>query len=653
MMAAPRGGRILVVDDTPASLQFIADFLADCGYDVLPAQEGKEALARATLALPDLILLDVMLPDMDGFDVCRRLKRQPETRDIPVIFMTALLDTQDKLNGFAAGGIDYVTKPVQLEEILARIDTHMRLRWLQKQLEEKNAELQRSHDELECRVAARTAELSEANRSLRREIEERELAEKRLALKNFALDQVRECAYLLDEHGRILYVNRASCRLTGYSCDELQAMHVWDIDPDWSADIYRDCWPRLRAAGNVLAESRHRAKDGTLFVVEIGANYFEYEGKGYNLSLARDITVSKATEAALRESERQFRTLAENSPDLIIRYDRDCRRLYVNPAYVAFAGVTAETAVGNAPGEDWHGSIDVQDYRRVLRRVIETGVRAESLMTWHHPGRESAHYLFHSVPEYDADGTVLRVLTIGRDVTALKEAEWSLKESRRQLRELAARQDTAREEERKHIARELHDELGQSLTALRMSVSLLRVRFGQDDPALTDHAKAMTELVDRNIRFVRNVSSSLRPAALDMGIQSALEWLVDEFTGHAGIACTLHTMDRDIALDDASGTTIFRIVQESLTNVARHAAATRVTVTLDRYGDFCRVTVRDNGKGFDPRQPRKTSLGLIGMRERVLMAGGDIDIDSAPGTGTVVVVRVPTGSDAVQPAPVK
>lgn len=650
MTCAPRDGVILIVDDMVANLELVAEYLEGSGYQVLIAQEGEEALERSAVARPDLILLDVMLPGIDGFEVCRRLKSHADTRDIPVIFMTALAETDDKLRGFAVGAIDYVTKPLQNDEVLARIDTHMRVRWLQRALEEKHAELLRSHAVLERRVAERTEQLSEANRLLRLEIEERKQAEEQHLLKKFALEHVREGAYLLDEHGRILYVNSASCRMTGYSCEELESMHVWDIDPDWSPDVYRDRWPRLRAARNVLTESRHRAKDGTLFVVEIGASYFEYEGKGYNLSLARDITVSKATEATLRESERQFRTLAENSPDLIIRYDRDCRRLYVNPAYVAFAGGTAATAVGKAPGEGWHGSVDVQDYKRVLRRVIETGVRAESLMTWHPPGGEPAHYLFHSVPEYDADGTVVRVLTIGRDVTALKEAEWGLQESRRQLRELAARQDMAREEERKHIARELHDELGQSLTALRMSVSLLRVRFGQDDPALTDHAKAMTELVDRNIRFVRNVSSSLRPAALDMGIQSALEWLVDEFAAHAGIACTLHIMDSDIALDDSSGTTIFRIVQESLTNVARHAAATRVRVTLDRYGDFCRVTVRDNGKGFDPRQPRKTSLGLIGMQERVLMAGGDIDIDSEPGRGTVLVVRVPAGSDAVQPA---
>jgi signal transduction histidine kinase len=509
-----RDGLILVVDDTVANLQILADFLVDCGYRVLVAQEGEEALERAALALPDLILLDVMLPDTDGFDVCRRLKQQSATCDIPVVFMTALVEVEHKLMGFAAGGIDYVTKPLQLAEVLARIDTHMRLRWLQKQLEEKNAELQRSHDELECRVAERTAELSEANRCLRQEIEEREQAE-----------------------------------------------------------------------------------------------------------------------AALRDSERKFRTLAENSPDLIIRYDRDWRRVYVNPAYTALFKTSAEQAPLPEPG---FGDAGMAAYQHMLRSVMATGERAESFLTCRQPGAAPRHYVFHAVPEYDVDGTVVRVLTIGRDVTALKEAEQN-------LRELSARQHTAREEERKHIARELHDELGQFLTALRMSVSLLRVRFGQDNPALTEHAKGMTQLVDRNIQVVRNVAASLRPAALDMGIQPALEWLVDEFRRHAGIAATLLVVDESIVLDDDSQTAIFRIVQESLTNVARHAAAGEVTVTLDSSDAYCQVTVQDDGVGFDPGQVGKSSLGLVGMRERVLMVGGAIDIDSVPCRGTTVVVRVPLG----------
>jgi PAS domain S-box-containing protein len=506
----PREGRILIVDDIAANLQVVADFLAGCGYDVLIAQEGEEALERASLALPDLIMLDVLLPDADGFDVCRRLKQQPRTRDIPVIFMTALVDTEHKLAGFAAGGIEYVTKPLNLAEMLARIDTHMRLRWLQKQLEEKNAELQRSHAELERRVAERTVELSEANH-----------------------------------------------------------------------------W--------------------------------------------------------LRESERKFRTLAENSPDLLIRYDRACRRVYVNPAYTTMFGMSEQEALSRELGEGWYGGIGVQVYEDMLRSVMATGVRAESSMTWKKPGATPAHYIFHIVPEYDMDGTVSHVLTIGRDITPIKEAERSLQESRSQLRELAARQHTAREDERKHIARELHDDLRQFLTALRMSVSLLRVRFGQDNPALTAHAKGMTELVDRNIQVVRNVAASLRPVALDMGIQPALEWLVDDFAAHAGIAATLLVEDDTIVLDEDSETTLFRIVQESLTNVARHAGASQVTVTLDSTGEVCLVTVQDDGVGFNPARIRKTSLGLLGMRERVWMVGGDIEIDSAPGKGTTVVVRVPLG----------
>jgi signal transduction histidine kinase len=134
-----------------------------------------------------------------------------------------------------------------------------------------------------------------------------------------------------------------------------------------------------------------------------------------------------------------------------------------------------------------------------------------------------------------------------------------------------------------------------------------------------------------------------------MGIQSALAWLVDEFAGHAGIDCTLHVADHDVTLDDMCGTTIFRIVQESLTNVARHAGASRVAVTLDGDGAWCRVTVRDDGKGFDPARARSSSLGLLGMRERLLTVGGELDIDSAPGQGTTLVVRVPRACPVARP----
>lgn len=230
---------------------------------------------------------------------------------------------------------------------------------------------------------------------------------------------------------------------------------------------------------------------------------------------------------------------------------------------------------------------------------------------------------------------------IGRNITALKDTERRIEESHAQLRELIAQRETAREEERKHIARELHDELGQFLTALRMNVSLLRVQFGKTNAALMSHLRNMTELVDRNIQVVRNVASALRPAALDMGVPSALEWLVEQFSRNTGIPCDLHAIEDEIVLGEDSGMAVFRMVQESLTNVARHAKAKRVTVTLRRKRNHYQLEVRDDGRGFDPDRVGKKSMGLVGLRERALMLGGEVSISSALGQGTALEVRIP------------
>jgi signal transduction histidine kinase len=151
----------------------------------------------------------------------------------------------------------------------------------------------------------------------------------------------------------------------------------------------------------------------------------------------------------------------------------------------------------------------------------------------------------------------------------------------------------------------------------------------------------MKEAVDRTIGIVRNVTSALRPAALDVGLAAALEWQADEFTRRSGIECLLHA-DEDVELDDGQATALFRIVQESLTNVLKHAHATHVEVTLDAPGDAIRLEVSDNGRGFDAAgQPQRGKFGLMGMRERVLVLGGRVDINSAPGTGTSIQVSLP------------
>ncbi len=173
------------------------------------------------------------------------------------------------------------------------------------------------------------------------DITERKRAEQSLALLSFALNHVHEAAFLADENACFHYVNDESCRILGYTRDELLSLGVADIDPDFPRERWPEHWDDLKAQHSLTFETRHRAKDGSIFPVEVSANYFEYDGQGYNLALARDITARKQMEQALVLREQEYRTLLENIPDLIVRYDLDLRRIYVNPAWEKASGLSA------------------------------------------------------------------------------------------------------------------------------------------------------------------------------------------------------------------------------------------------------------------------------------------------------------------------
>ncbi|MEX4005016.1 AAA family ATPase [Paraburkholderia sp. EG285A] len=232
------------------------------------------------------------------------------------------------------------------------------------------------------------------------------------------------------------------------------------------------------------------------------------------------------------------------------------------------------------------------------------------------------------------------------DLSVLKEAERRLRESYEMLRELTSHREMAREEERKHIAREMHDELGQHLTALRLQASALRMQLGNDRPELVGQTQALIALVDKTMQVVRGVIAALRPAALDTGIAAGLEWLAAGFNRNGRTVCRLHLQDENIVVSEDCAVALFRLVQEALTNVARHAAAHHVVIMLERASDCCLLEVRDDGRGFDVQAARKRSFGLAGMEERVLMLGGRINVISSPGAGTTIKVRLPD-----QPAP--
>jgi len=224
--------------------------------------------------------------------------------------------------------------------------------------------------------------------------------------------------------------------------------------------------------------------------------------------------------------------------------------------------------------------------------------------------------------------------------------------SRTQLRELAGRLRTVREHERGRIAREIHDDLGAALTALKLDLAWLRARL-QEQTTLAERTRAMMDLVDVTIRRTRSLATELRPPILDeLGLGPAVEWETQEFTRRTGIECALSAPVDGLQLDRDRSTDVYRILQEALTNVSRHAAASRVEVSVVLSPQELRLEITDNGRGIRPDEiGHRESLGLLGMRERAAAWGGEVAIRPQPAGGTAVTVTLPMPAPAAAPAP--
>lgn len=356
-----------------------------------------------------------------------------------------------------------------------------------------------------------------------------------------------------------------------------------------------------------------------------------------------DITEQKRSEQELILSEEKYRHLFEHSPMPMWIFDIDTLNfLEVNPAAIDHYGFTKE---------------------EFLSMTLEE-IRLPHLNP--HLLNLSKYYTRRTFPNYSfhrkKDGTIIQVqisastinyeskkarLVLLVDRTEQAATENALVESTQQLRELTSHLQSVREEERTNIAREIHDELGQQLTGLKMDLAWLKRRVKSDDEMINSKISSSLTLVDATINTVRKIASELRPSIIDdLGIAEAIDWQVDQFSKRTGLEAHFESDLQDIEVNEGVPIALFRIVQEALTNITRHADATKIVCSLKRAGNRILLNITDNGKGFDANNTRhKKTLGILGMKERVAMLNGDFEIITRPENGTKVSVSIPLAGD--------
>lgn len=377
-------------------------------------------------------------------------------------------------------------------------------------------------------------------------------------------------------------------------------------------------------------------------------NYIYKLPTGEIVSIFDDITEQKLAEESLRESEEKFRTLVTTAPVGIVLFEGRGNILEMNDAYAQIFGYSREEMTG----------------RRIIDFLYDEKNRREALLIYEKLEKEGGfHPLEAEIVKKNGDIIPVeisakrirgdkdkpdRYIAIVSDVSERRKFESELKSSREQFRKLAMNLETVREEEKKHIAFEIHDELGYALTALKLDLKWMFRKLDLKDKLLVERSKDMSDLIDTSIKKLRSITTQLRPSVLDhFGLFAAIEWQTKEFQKRTAIRCKTKINGNDSDIEDSRKSAIFRIFQEALTNVARHAEATRVDIEVDRPNRNLIMEIQDNGKGIKKEKfdDSNEAFGILGMRERARFLGGKLNISGKPAAGTKVRLDVPVAEN--------
>lgn len=449
------------------------------------------------------------------------------------------------------------------------------------------------------------------------------------------IEQASDGIFITDATGALQVVNTSATHLTGFPEQALLQIKLQDIlfnDNQMPIALdENDIQDKVLISEKTLINAHKQTIPVECSSKQLSGNRYQY--------IIRDITLRKKADDALKASEHKYRLLFEENPmPMWMLSAPDLRFIAVNESAIRFYGYSREEFL----------TMSIDDIRpnttrdrSALMKAFQSGI--QNAVIWEHRNKQGENIMV-SILSHDVmfEGRHA-LLELATDMTEKIMAEEQLKQSHEQLRMLASYLEKARESERTHIAREIHDELGQQITGLKMDMAWLSKKLDESDPVIKQKLKEIIDGMNGTVATVRNLAMKLRPSLLDdLGLVAALEWQSEEFQKRTGIQTHFVSDVTTIQFPEAISTNLFRIFQESLTNIVRHALATRVEASLVQQDGLLILEITDNGVGFNAEAVTfKNTLGLLGMKERTLEMNGTFDISGKPGSGTRIHIAVP------------
>jgi PAS domain S-box-containing protein len=705
--------KALLVEDNAADVRMLRELLKEFPAGTFELQHVDRldlALERLQSEIFDVVLLDLCLPDSWGVETLTITHKIAS--GLPIVVLTGLDDEQFALEVVRAGAQDYLVKGRFDSQLLARTiryavkrkQAEEEVRRLNAELEmrvaERTLQFQAANEELRREIVERKraeAELNKVNRTLEAMKNSNEAilraTDEQQFLKEVCHIITRDCNHAMvwigiaeEKEGKIVRPVAYSGVDEGY----LETLRVtWDDSaqgrgptgtairtgqPSMCRNTLTDAafapWreeaiKRGYASSLVIPLKERGETWGAITIYSREPDAFTQSEADLLMDLARDLefgiqslrmrAARARAEEALRESEERLSLFVEYAPAALAMFDKQMRYLRASQRWRADYGLGDHELFGVSHYDIFPEITDEwkEAHRRglageVLRHEADRFERADGTVQW---------VRWEIRPWRDAMGMVGGILIFNEDLTEQIQAQEALRRSekeafqRGQLRALAQQMTQVREEERKRVARDLHDDLGQLLTAIKMDLTWTRRHLTEEEGEVRDRLARSIEMVGDGARSVHNICNGLRPGVLDdLGLPAAIEWQASEFASRTGIDCEVILQSSGLQVNSGKSTTIFRIFQECLTNVMRHAEAKSVRVTLRGEDGNLVLIVKDDGVGFRESSVSDTmrSLGLLGMKERAQAYGGEVTITSSPGNGTTVTISVPEEAMAVQ-----